>query len=410
MIDFLKSLGVSVPKSINKLNLTGITSDPDSAFDDMIFCPTNAVRYKADISHAYRHGCRVFLVRPKTVLPKGAIAMTANDPRTASFAIAKRMYPINNTAFITVSAERGITTYGLFLADLMRNLGLKSAFADSNGAIVSSEQISFPNSNTPIDTFRHLSTLAMGGCNFFVINRKSPVSDLLGNSATQDVSKGISCSLVKEFFDGIRPASEIIIDGSSYIVGYPAKVAVSSIAAAIYFALSLGYSPDKVAAAARKASSIGRMYACDFSDIPCVIDSARTYTDLSFIFGEYSRFSNDLIAVIGSVGMYARERRTEIAKALNEYGVRTVITSDDPGFEPAEKISADIFNALANDIEYKIIPDRRTAVREAFSMANMDSIVLLLGKGYENYQLIGTSKLPYDDLSAAKAATRCLRT
>ena len=100
----------------------------------------------------------------------------------------------------------------------------------------------------------------------------------------------------------------------------------------------------------------------------------------------------------------------------------TVVTSDNPrtedpaviieeilaGFEGTGYSRVDPGGSFWQDSGkvYTVIPDRREAVRFAVSGATSGDIVLLAGKGHEDYQIIGTTKYPFDDrLEAAAALT-----
>lgn len=110
-----------------------------------------------------------------------------------------------------------------------------------------------------------------------------------------------------------------------------------------------------------------------------------------------------VIALFGSVGERSLSRRGELARAAEEYADFLVITSDNPGSEPAEKICGDIFSALIDHSKAKIIIDREEAIRFALDFADDNDTVLLLGKGHEEYQLIGTEKIPFSEREIIKS-------
>lgn len=110
-----------------------------------------------------------------------------------------------------------------------------------------------------------------------------------------------------------------------------------------------------------------------------------------------------LIALFGSVGERSLSRRRELAEVSEELCDFLVITSDNPGEESVEKICGAIFGAFVDKNKAKIIADREAAIRFAVSYANKGDTVLLLGKGHEEYQLIGKDKIPFSEREIIKS-------
>jgi UDP-N-acetylmuramoyl-L-alanyl-D-glutamate--2,6-diaminopimelate ligase len=82
-----------------------------------------------------------------------------------------------------------------------------------------------------------------------------------------------------------------------------------------------------------------------------------------------------------------------------------IVTSDNPRTEQPEEIINEIEQGVlssgAPDKPYLRIPDRKEAIRKAIGMAAEKDTVLIAGKGHEDYQIIGTTKYPFDDRTAA---------
>ena len=104
-----------------------------------------------------------------------------------------------------------------------------------------------------------------------------------------------------------------------------------------------------------------------------------------------------LIVVIGCVGMRDNDRRTPIGRALDNYADRIYLTADNPGFEPVSGICAEILSDVTDASKFAVIPQREEAIRLAAAAARRGDAVLLLGKGYEPYQLIGSKRIPYSE-------------
>ncbi len=83
----------------------------------------------------------------------------------------------------------------------------------------------------------------------------------------------------------------------------------------------------------------------------------------------------------------------KIASDLSDY---CIFTSDNPRTENPETILNDIINGVKKD-NYEVIIDRKEAIHYTLSKLQKDDILLILGKGHENYQIIGHTKIHLDD-------------
>jgi UDP-N-acetylmuramoyl-L-alanyl-D-glutamate--2,6-diaminopimelate ligase len=86
-----------------------------------------------------------------------------------------------------------------------------------------------------------------------------------------------------------------------------------------------------------------------------------------------------------------------------------IVTSDNPRTEDPERIIDEIMTGMAGSRAVRI-PDRRAAIAHALEQAGPDDIVLLAGKGHENYQIIGAEQRPFDErLVVAELLARAAR-
>ena len=83
-----------------------------------------------------------------------------------------------------------------------------------------------------------------------------------------------------------------------------------------------------------------------------------------------------------------------------------VVTRDNPRSESPARIIADIRAGIADGVEVRVEPDRRAAIRAAIAAAAPTDTVLIAGKGHEDYQLVGTERLPFSDQAEARLALR----
>jgi UDP-N-acetylmuramoyl-L-alanyl-D-glutamate--2,6-diaminopimelate ligase len=82
----------------------------------------------------------------------------------------------------------------------------------------------------------------------------------------------------------------------------------------------------------------------------------------------------------------------------------TILTSDNPRTEDPEAILRDVAQGATGT--YEVIVDRPAAVRRAIELAEPGDLVVLAGKGHENFQIIGSEKVPMDDRDLAREALR----
>lgn len=134
-------------------------------------------------------------------------------------------------------------------------------------------------------------------------------------------------------------------------------------------------------------------YAHNGLSLSSVLDTLRSYRPAR------------LICLFGSVGERTTGRRAELALAAAVRADLCILTSDNPGREPPEDIIREIDAAFPqNSCPRLCIPDRAEAVCAAVSMARAGDMILLAGKGHEEYQLIGTARVPFRECDILRSA------
>ena len=91
----------------------------------------------------------------------------------------------------------------------------------------------------------------------------------------------------------------------------------------------------------------------------------------------------------------------KIAAKLSDLAV---VTSDNPRTEDPERILKDVVEGIPSKIEHLVIGDRSLAINTAIETAKSGDGVLIAGKGHEDYQILGTTKIHFDDREEAKKA------
>lgn len=112
-----------------------------------------------------------------------------------------------------------------------------------------------------------------------------------------------------------------------------------------------------------------------------------------------------LFVVFGCGGNRDREKRPIMGKIATSNADFSIITSDNPRDENPEEIIKEIVGGISSS-NYKIILDRKEAIYEALRLMKPDDILLVAGKGHEEYQIIGDKLIPFSDRKVIEEAFR----
>ncbi len=182
---------------------------------------------------------------------------------------------------------------------------------------------------------------------------------------------------------------------------------VDNALAAFTVLVALGLTPTRAAEClAHVTAAPGRFEAVPNDlGINVVVDFAHTPDALARMMDAARALRpKRVIAVFGCGGDRDRTKRPLMAKEVGERADLTVLTSDNPRTEDPMQILNDAAAGLPAGSNFLKIVDRKSAVIEAVRQAEPGDIVLLAGKGHEDYQIIGTTKYPMDDRQLAREA------
>ena len=139
-----------------------------------------------------------------------------------------------------------------------------------------------------------------------------------------------------------------------------------------------------------------------------IVDYAHTPSSFLAIFPPLrGRVTGKLIAVFGSAGERDTLKRPEQGRIASDYCDIIILADEDPRGEDSLKILKDIAEGCAHKTEgddLLLIPDRKAAIRKAFSLAEPGDLVILLGKGHENSIIYKDESIPYDEIEEAEKA------
>ena len=140
-------------------------------------------------------------------------------------------------------------------------------------------------------------------------------------------------------------------------------------------------------------------------DISVIVDYAHTPDSLENMLKAARPFiSGRAICVFGCGGDRDRTKRPLMGKIAADLADVVVVTSDNPRTENPQWILHDILEGIPDSIEPIVIEDRAEAIRQAIREAQPGDGVLIAGKGHEDYQILGTEKIHFDDREQAREA------
>jgi UDP-N-acetylmuramoyl-L-alanyl-D-glutamate--2,6-diaminopimelate ligase len=207
--------------------------------------------------------------------------------------------------------------------------------------------------------------------------------------------------VMESYFDGM----ELKINRnniSTFLVG---KFNVSNLLAIYGAASLLGMSDDDLLKEISKLQSAPGRFQMVHSDsgVVGIVDYAHTPDALKNVLdtiNEIRTHNETLITVAGAGGNRDAAKRPEMAAAAVMRSDRLIITSDNPRFEEPEEIIRQMRAGVGGEYYNKVlcITDRREAIRTAAALAKKGDIILVAGKGHENYQEIKGVRHHFDDV------------
>ena len=169
-------------------------------------------------------------------------------------------------------------------------------------------------------------------------------------------------------------------------------------ALAFIICLKKGVGADKLIEKIRHLNCVnGRGEELNFGqDFTIVLDYAHTYNAIKNILDVYRSLYKKMIVVTGAAGGREKEKRAKIGALVLDVCDIAIFTMDDPRYEDVGEIIDDLLSSTSGT-NYLRINDRVLAIKKAFCLADKDTVVLILGKGRDNYMAIEDKKIKYSD-------------
>jgi UDP-N-acetylmuramoyl-L-alanyl-D-glutamate--2,6-diaminopimelate ligase len=226
-----------------------------------------------------------------------------------------------------------------------------------------------------------------------------------------DASAEITTKKFQLAFNGLTftaqtPKGKIQV--ASSLVG---RINVYNILAAIGAAQALGLSNESIEAGIRDLESVsGRFQRIDLGQpFLVIVDYAHTDDALESLIRTARELNpkGRIITLFGCGGSKDRTKRPVMGEVTGRLSDLTILSSDNPRSEDPLKIISDIIVGVQKtNGKYVIEPDREKAIGLAMDEARAGDIVLLCGKGHENYQILADRTLGFDDREVARRALR----
>ena len=246
-----------------------------------------------------------------------------------------------------------------------------------------------------------------------VLNKQSPEAELI---ATQ-TSAGLLWYAIGEKADVTAHIESMDTTGTVFALEYAGQSSivrtpllglynVSNCLAAAGLCLAAGFELEIIAAGLSALKTIsGRLEKIDASDYSVIIDYAHTDDALKNVLTTLKPLCKGKLRVVfGCGGDRDKTKRPRMAKVAKELADFIIVTSDNPRTEEPNDIIKDVVAGFEKGETQTIAiePDRKKAIELAIKNAAKDDIVLIAGKGHEDYQIIGKKKSHFSDKEIAQ--------
>lgn len=141
----------------------------------------------------------------------------------------------------------------------------------------------------------------------------------------------------------------------------------------------------------------GRMECIHYNNNSIFIDYAHTPDAVLNVLNSAKEYKKGkIITIIGCGGDRDRTKRPIMGNIAEENSDFVILTNDNPRTEDEKQIMNDILEGIKKD-NHIVIHDRKEAIEKGIDMLNKNDILMILGKGHEDYQIIGTEKIHFSD-------------
>ena len=213
--------------------------------------------------------------------------------------------------------------------------------------------------------------------------------------------------ILEESFEGMN----LEMDGREVFVQFVGRFNVSNLLAVYAAAVLLGVEPDEALVQLSAMKPVNGRFESIRSPkgVTAIVDYAHTPDALANVLqtiNDVLQHRGECWTVCGAGGNRDRGKRPIMAKVAVENSDRVIITSDNPRFEDPQAIIDDMLAGLSEEQRQSVlsIVDRREAIRTACMLAKPGDVILVAGKGHEDYQIVQGVKHHFDDHEVIREA------
>ncbi len=378
--------------------------------------------------------------------------------------IVQDIYGVKDMKVVGITGTNGKTTTAAAIYSILLDLGYGAAFQGSRGFFVNDRKLEEKSLTTPpiLKTLYHMYLAKESGCEFFIMEVSS-------HAIVQKRIESLSFALKvftnitqdhldyhKSFEDYWSVKSSFFSDDVLKLINKDAKKIDFNIKNAYTYALDVpasfnivAYSLNDGITAALKhfeeqVEFFSPLYGFfNLYNITAAIASVKLLTDFSLkdicnvvenfagVGGRMEVVSDrplvivdfahtpdgmdkvldslkekKLSIVFGAGGNRDKSKRAMMGRVANRYGKKIYLTNDNPRDENPLDIIEDIKKGITEVTKLKVIPDRQKAIETAVNELEDEDILMILGKGDEEYIEIGNQKIPFDDREVVRAVMK----
>lgn len=367
----------------------------------------------------------------------------------------KKYFDFSSIKIVGITGTNGKTTTAAAIYSTLLDLGYKAALQGTRGFFINDERVEKKSLTTPVQlaNFDHIQKAIEAGCEYFIMEVSSHAiaqnriegldfelkvltnitRDHLDYHGTLDEYINVKNSFFSDESKKLINKDELkakynIKNGFAYGLDNPATYKVGAYSfkdgtfimmqhfdkmfslsshlmglfnvynltcafSAVHILTNRDY--EEIAEALENFGGVsGRMEVIN-TDPLVIVDFAHTPDGMKQVFDSFK--DKDIIAVFGAGGDRDKKKRPIMGKIASEYAKHVIITSDNPRFEDPDIITEDILSGISKKENVEVDINRRSAIAKALQKATDDSVVLILGKGDEEYQIIYDKEIPLND-------------
>jgi UDP-N-acetylmuramoyl-L-alanyl-D-glutamate--2,6-diaminopimelate ligase len=208
---------------------------------------------------------------------------------------------------------------------------------------------------------------------------------------------------------GVRAKLKISLDQSSAVElelqsSLLGEFNLSNLLSVAAYAIAKGYDVGALKALSQIEAVAGRMERfMAASGTQLVVDYAHTPAALENVLATLSQLVEGKLSVVfGCGGDRDKGKRPLMAEVAERYADQVIVTDDNPRTEDPEQIVEDIIKGFSSEYHYQLCRDRKQAISQAFCSAQEKDIILVAGKGHEDYQEVNGHRHYFSDAEVCR--------